>query len=145
MGHRQYFQVHGFHRADQFDATFFTMLYVFNCWTNPTLFQTGWFVESLLTQTLIIHIIRTAKIPFLQSRASASLITTSLIICGWHRSALHTLGRRSVAVHALAAALLGLHRGLLAVLRNLDALNQKLVRSALGDVNQFRLTFEARL
>jgi len=62
-------------------ATFFTMLYVFECWSNPTLFQTGWFVESLLTQTLIIHIIRTAKIPFLQSRASPALITTSLIIC----------------------------------------------------------------
>ena len=62
-------------------ATFFTMLYVFNCWTNPTLFRTGWFVKSLLTQTLIIHIIRTAKIPFLQSRASSALIATSMIIC----------------------------------------------------------------
>jgi len=62
-------------------ATFFIMLDVFNCWTNPTLFQTGWFVESLLTQTLIIHIIRTAKIPFLQSRASPALIATSVIIC----------------------------------------------------------------
>ena len=39
---------------------------------NPALFQTGWFVESLLTQTLIIHVIRTAKIPFLESRASAA-------------------------------------------------------------------------
>jgi Mg2+-importing ATPase len=39
--------------------TFFVMLYVFNAWTNPRLFQTGWFVESLLTQTLIIHVIRT--------------------------------------------------------------------------------------
>jgi Mg2+-importing ATPase len=62
-------------------ATFFTMLYVFDSWNNPSLFQTGWFVESLLTQTLIIHIIRTAKIPFLQSRASNALIATSLIIC----------------------------------------------------------------
>ena len=62
-------------------ATFFTMLYVFNAWNNPSLFQTGWFVESLLTQTLIIHIIRTAKIPFLQSRASAPLMITSLLIC----------------------------------------------------------------
>jgi len=41
------------------------------------LFQTGWFVESLLTQTLIIHVIRTNKIPFLQSRASWPLIVTS--------------------------------------------------------------------
>jgi P-type Mg2+ transporter len=44
------------------------------------LFQTGWFVESLLTQTLIIHVIRTNKIPFLQSRASWPLIVTSAAI-----------------------------------------------------------------
>jgi P-type Mg2+ transporter len=41
------------------------------------LFQTGWFVESLLTQTLIIHVIRTNKIPFIQSRASWQLIMTT--------------------------------------------------------------------
>ncbi len=79
-------------------ATFFTMLYVFNAWNDPSLFQTGWFVESLLTQTLIIHIIRTAKIPFLQSRASTPLMITSLLICmvgialpniPWVRQALH--------------------------------------------------------
>jgi Mg2+-importing ATPase len=62
-------------------VTFFTMIFVFGAWTNPALFQTGWFVESLLTQTLIIHIIRTAKIPFIESRASAALIATSLVIC----------------------------------------------------------------
>ena len=62
-------------------ATYGTMLYVFHTWNNPSLFQTGWFVESLLTQTLIIHIIRTAKIPFIQSRASTALITTTIIIC----------------------------------------------------------------
>jgi Mg2+-importing ATPase len=44
------------------------------------LFQTGWFVESLLTQTLIIHIIRTNKVPFIQSRASWQLIMTSTAI-----------------------------------------------------------------
>ena len=44
------------------------------------LFQTGWFVESLMTQTLIIHVIRTNKIPFLQSRASWTLILTTLAI-----------------------------------------------------------------
>jgi Mg2+-importing ATPase len=60
--------------------TFFLMLYVFNCWHNPVLFHTGWFVESLFTQTLIIHIIRTNKIPFIQSRASLPLILTSIII-----------------------------------------------------------------
>jgi Mg2+-importing ATPase len=61
-------------------ATFFIMLYVFKSWTNADLFHTGWFVESLFTQTLIIHVIRTNKIPFLQSRASMPLILTSLAI-----------------------------------------------------------------
>jgi Mg2+-importing ATPase len=62
-------------------ATFFMMLYVFRSWNNPALFQAGWFVESLLTQTLIIHIIRTARIPFFQSRASLPLILTTITIC----------------------------------------------------------------
>jgi len=58
-------------------TTYFVMLYVFGAWDNPALFQTGWFVESLLTQTLIIHIIRTYRTPFLQSRASWPLILTT--------------------------------------------------------------------
>jgi P-type Mg2+ transporter len=62
--------------------TYFIMLYLFRAWTNPALFHTGWFVESLFTQTLIIHIIRTNKVPFLQSRASKSLLFTSLLIAG---------------------------------------------------------------
>jgi P-type Mg2+ transporter len=62
-------------------ATYAMMLFVFGAWTNPALFQTGWFVESLLTQTLIIHIIRTSKIPFIESRASASLMATTIVIC----------------------------------------------------------------
>ncbi len=62
-------------------ATFGLMLWVFHAGANPSLFQTGWFVESLLTQTLIIHIIRTARIPFLQSRASWPLIATTVLIC----------------------------------------------------------------
>jgi Mg2+-importing ATPase len=49
-------------------------------WNNPALFHTGWFVESLFTQTLIIHVIRTNKIPFIQSRASWALIFTSITI-----------------------------------------------------------------
>jgi P-type Mg2+ transporter len=60
--------------------TFFMMLSLFDAWHNPVLFHTGWFVESLFTQTLIIHIIRTNRIPFLQSSASWPLILTSIII-----------------------------------------------------------------
>jgi len=70
-------------------TTYFMMLSLFHCWNVSTpeaalqsehLFQTGWFVESLLTQTLIIHIIRTNRIPFLQSRASWPLLVTSSLI-----------------------------------------------------------------
>ncbi|MEQ8154915.1 MAG: magnesium-translocating P-type ATPase [Clostridiaceae bacterium] len=60
--------------------TFFIMLYLFNCWNNPALFHTGWFVESIFTQTLIIHVIRTNKIPFIESRASGPLIVSSMVI-----------------------------------------------------------------
>ncbi|MBS0518533.1 MAG: magnesium-translocating P-type ATPase [Proteobacteria bacterium] len=62
-------------------ATYGVMIYVFDAWTNARLFQTGWFVESLLTQTLIIHIIRTARVPFVQSHASPALIATTVIAC----------------------------------------------------------------
>jgi Mg2+-importing ATPase len=62
-------------------ATYAMMLFVFDAWNNPALFQTGWFTESLLTQTLIIHIIRTARIPFIESIASTALIATTIIIC----------------------------------------------------------------
>jgi Mg2+-importing ATPase len=47
---------------------------------NQDLFQTGWFVESLLTQTLIVHIIRTRKVPFFGSLASFPLILTTILI-----------------------------------------------------------------
>src|SRR6185437_10284205 len=60
--------------------TYFMMLIVFHAWNNAPLFQAGWFVESLMTQTLIIHIIRTARIPFFESRASTALIVTTLIV-----------------------------------------------------------------
>ena len=53
---------------------------MFNAWASPDLFHTGWFVESIFTQTLIIHVIRTHKVPFIQSRASWPLIFTSLAI-----------------------------------------------------------------
>jgi Mg2+-importing ATPase len=66
-----------------FDYTTYAMMwFVFraNDAAHVSLFQTGWFVESLLTQTLVIHVIRTNKIPFLQSRASLPLVVTSLLV-----------------------------------------------------------------
>ena len=66
-------------------ATFGLMWFVFGCNTasNPALvalFNSGWFIESLLSQTLIIHLIRTPKIPFIQSRAAAPVVTLTTII-----------------------------------------------------------------
>ena len=65
-------------------ATFFMMLYIFKCWVadafHEQLFHTGWFVESLLTQTLIVHIIRTNRIPFFQSRASGAMTLTTMLV-----------------------------------------------------------------
>ncbi len=63
-------------------TTYFIMLYVFHCWdpARASLFQTGWFVESLMTQTLIIHVIRTKKIPFIQAHASLPLTITTVLI-----------------------------------------------------------------
>jgi len=70
-------------------TTFLMMLYLFKCWNTTTpasaahsasVFQTGWFVESLLTQTLIIYVIRTNKIPFLQSRPSWAVAVMSVVI-----------------------------------------------------------------
>jgi Mg2+-importing ATPase len=74
-------------------ATFALMWFFFDCGVFAdaatgagqrvhlaSLFQTGWFVESLLTQTLIVHIIRTRRIPFLESRASLPMMLTTLTI-----------------------------------------------------------------
>jgi Mg2+-importing ATPase len=84
-------------------TTYFMMWFVFKCSdlglvpppelvaryagiTDPektyaaALFHTGWFVESLMTQTLIIHVIRTNLIPFVQSRASWQLTLTTVLI-----------------------------------------------------------------
>jgi len=64
-------------------ATFALMFYVFkaNAPEHQSLFQSGWFIEGLLSQTLIIHMIRTKKIPFIQSWASAPVVAlTSLIM-----------------------------------------------------------------
>ena len=64
-------------------TTFALMWYVFGANTvgRQGLFQSGWFVLGLLSQTLIFHMIRTSRIPFLQSVASVPvLITTGLVM-----------------------------------------------------------------
>jgi Mg2+-importing ATPase len=59
-------------------ATFGLMLWVFHA--APEEFRAGWFVESLATQTLIVFAIRTRRIPFLRSRASAALTASVLAV-----------------------------------------------------------------
>jgi P-type Mg2+ transporter len=61
-------------------VTFGVLWFVFSAYTNADLFHTGWFLESLCTQTLVIHVIRTGKIPFIESKPSKFLIFTSLLI-----------------------------------------------------------------
>jgi Mg2+-importing ATPase len=72
-------------------ATFGLMWFFFGCsaWVGADaatqgylmrLFNTGWFVESLLTQTMIVHIIRTNRIPFFESSASLPMILTTLLV-----------------------------------------------------------------
>ncbi|MDK8183823.1 magnesium-translocating P-type ATPase [Paenibacillus sp. UMB4589-SE434] len=67
-------------------STFFVMYYVFaaNTIGEQSLFQSGWFIEGLLSQTLIVHMIRTQKIPFFQSRASwpVLLLTVLIMVAG---------------------------------------------------------------
>jgi len=63
-------------------STFALMWYVFKADTpaRQTLFQSGWFVVGLLTQTLIVHLIRTPKLPFIDSIAAFPLLATTLLI-----------------------------------------------------------------
>lgn len=63
-------------------AIYLVMWYVFKC-TSPehqSLFQSGWFIEGLLSQTLIVHMIRTRKIPFIQSSASWPVMALTFTI-----------------------------------------------------------------
>ena len=65
-------------------ATFLLMWFVFRAVSPDSqgLFQAGWFVESLLSQTLVVHLLRTAKVPFLQSWPSLPLLSSSLVVVG---------------------------------------------------------------
>jgi Mg2+-importing ATPase len=66
-----------------FDLTTFGVLYFVFAANTPemqSLFQSGWFVEGLLSQTLIIHMIRTAKVPFVQSMAAPPLLMLTVCV-----------------------------------------------------------------
>ena len=66
-----------------FDYVTFAVLYFIlkaNSPEHQSLFQSGWFVEGLLSQTLIVHMIRTRKIPFIQSTASMPVVMLTAVI-----------------------------------------------------------------
>jgi Mg2+-importing ATPase len=67
-------------------ATYAVMWYVFkaNAPEHQSLFQSGWFIEGLLSQTLIVHMIRTKQIPFIQSWATAPVValTSAIMLVG---------------------------------------------------------------
>lgn len=62
--------------------TFLLMWFVFKANTvqDAALFHTGWFVIGLITQTVVVHIIRTRKIPFVQSMASIGVTLSTIIV-----------------------------------------------------------------
>lgn len=68
-----------------FDMTTFSLMwFYYDCKTpdQQALTQSAWFVEGLLTQTLVVHMIRTPKIPLFQSRATWPVILGTAIVCG---------------------------------------------------------------
>lgn len=63
--------------------TFAVVIFCFGGFGNPELFRTCWFIESLLSQTLIIHFIRSPKLPLFRSRASMALTLSTLFIAAF--------------------------------------------------------------
>ena len=56
-------------------------MFAANSVEHRALFQSGWFIEGLLSQTLVVHMLRTQKIPFIQSTAALPvLLTTGLVM-----------------------------------------------------------------
>jgi P-type Mg2+ transporter len=87
-------------------ATFGIMIWVFNA--HAPLFRSGWFVESLATQSLVIFAIRTRRVPFFRSRASVPLTVSTLIAVGVgvllpFSPLAHVLGFRALPIGFLAA------------------------------------------
>jgi Mg2+-importing ATPase len=88
-------------------ATFALMWYVFgaNAPARQSLFQSGWFIESLATQTLIVHMIRTARVPFIQSRATWPVLgMTCAIILAAVTLPFLPLASRNLALQPLPAS-----------------------------------------
>jgi P-type Mg2+ transporter len=107
MGFIRHFMVFFGPISSIFDfMTFAIMLKVFHA--GPPLFRTGWFVESLATQTLVIFVIRTRRVPFFRSRPSKAMLFASIgvvaigILLPFSPWA-HTLGFRALPAGYFAA------------------------------------------
>ncbi|MEN6402954.1 MAG: cation transporting ATPase C-terminal domain-containing protein, partial [Armatimonadia bacterium] len=87
-------------------ATFAVLLWVFNASTNPALFHTGWFVESLATQTLVVFVIRTATNP-LNSLPSRPLLFSVLGVVAVATVLPYTVVGQLMKFTPLSASLLG--------------------------------------
>lgn len=59
-------------------TTFGILLFIFHA--NESIFQAGWFLESILTQVLVVYVIRTRLVPFKESRPSAALVASTLTV-----------------------------------------------------------------
>jgi P-type Mg2+ transporter len=82
-------------------GTFAVMIYVFHA--HAPLFRSGWFVESLATQSLVVFLIRTRRVPFFRSRPSRPLFATTLLIVAIgiaipYSPLAHVLGFRALPV-----------------------------------------------
>ncbi|KAJ7564136.1 hypothetical protein O6H91_02G004100 [Diphasiastrum complanatum] len=90
-----------------FDITTFNLMwfhYGIRTVERQAVFQTAWFLEGLLTQTLVIHMLRTKKIPFIQETASVPVLITTAIIVGIGLAIPYTpLGKTEKMVHPYAS------------------------------------------
>lgn len=77
---RNYIIFYGFINSLADYAVFMILMLVFGALNNAAFFQTGWFAESLITQTIIVHVLRTKKIPFVQSMASWPFILSGVLV-----------------------------------------------------------------
>lgn len=67
-----------------FDITTFALMWYVFAANNPglqSLFQSGWFIEGLLSQTLVVHMLRTQRIPFIQSTAALPVMLMTGLVC----------------------------------------------------------------
>ncbi len=81
--------------------TFFVMLVVLDA--SHREFRTGWFVESLATQTLVVFVIRTRRVPFLRSRPSRAMIVTADHLRPHRRGPAVHAARAGARLHRAAA------------------------------------------